>query len=87
MHKNGWSSRMKWPARGHPYPFKARMAINTGISTVESFDSGICLNYKVTAGQVHVAARLQLMAEAGKILSSYYYDCRFRGSGKARRDA
>lgn len=34
----------EWLGRGHPYPFKARMGVNTGISTVGSFGSDIILD-------------------------------------------
>jgi class 3 adenylate cyclase len=61
----------QWQSRGHPFAFRVRSGINTGVSTVGSFGSDTCLNYTAIGSQVHIAARLQQMAQPGQILLSH----------------
>lgn len=61
----------QWRVRGHAYPLKVRMGINTGINTVGSFGSDVWLNYTAIGVQVNIATRLQQIAKPGQILLSH----------------
>jgi len=60
----------KWRAGGCAHTIAVRMGINTGLATVGSFGSDAWANYTAIGGQMNIAARLQQMAEPGKILLS-----------------
>ena len=60
----------KWRAAGCAHTIAVRMGINTGLATVGSFGSDAWANYTAIGGQMNIAARLQQMAEPGRILLS-----------------
>lgn len=60
-----------WRARGVPFPIRVRMGINTGLNIVGSFGSDAWVNYTAIGVQMNIAARLQQIAEPGRILLSH----------------
>jgi len=60
----------KWKASGCAHTITVRMGINTGLAIVGSFGSDAWANYTAIGGQMNIAARLQQMAEPGKVLIS-----------------
>ncbi len=61
----------RWRAGGFAHTINVRMGINTGLAVVGSFGSDDWVNYTAIGGQMNIAARLQQMAEPGKILLSH----------------
>ncbi len=57
-----------WRTKGVPHDLMVRMGIATGFCTVGNFGSDQRLDYTVLGSPVNLAARLQAMAEPGKIL-------------------
>jgi adenylate cyclase len=61
----------KWRAEGIEHPFKARMGINSGYCNVGNFGSADRMDYTIIGAEANLAARLQSIAEAGRIVISY----------------
>ncbi|MEZ5831277.1 MAG: adenylate/guanylate cyclase domain-containing protein [Dongiaceae bacterium] len=61
----------KWRAEGTEEPFIVRMGINTGFCNVGNFGSNDRLDYTIIGAEANLAARLQSIAEGGKIVISY----------------
>ena len=62
---------VKWRNEGIENPFKARMGINTGYCNVGNFGSADRMDYTIIGAEANLAARLQSVAEAGRIVISY----------------
>jgi class 3 adenylate cyclase len=60
--------KLKWRHEGTEEPFVVRMGINTGFCNVGSNDR---MDYTIIGAEANLAARLQAIAEAGKIVISY----------------
>lgn len=52
-------------------PFRVRMGINTGFCNVGNFGSSDRMDYTNIGAEANLAARLQSMAEAGRVAMSY----------------
>ena len=63
--------QMKWSKEGFADPFRVRMGINTGYCNVGNFGSDQRLTYTIIGGEVNVAQRLEVGADANGILLSY----------------
>ncbi len=61
----------KWRKEGVENPFRVRMGINTGYCNVGNFGSADRMDYTIIGAEANLAARLQSIAEAGKIVISY----------------
>ena len=61
----------KWRAAGIEQPFRARMGINTGYCNVGNFGSNDRMDYTIIGAEANLAARLQSIAEPGRIVLSY----------------
>lgn len=61
----------KWRAEGVEQPFKARMGINSGYCNVGNFGSTDRMDYTIIGAEANLAARLQSIAEPGRIVISY----------------
>jgi class 3 adenylate cyclase len=61
----------KWRAEGVEQPFKARMGINSGYCNVGNFGSADRMDYTIIGAEANLAARLQSIAEPGRIVISY----------------
>ena len=61
----------KWRRAGIERPLRVRMGINTGFCNVGNFGSAQRMDYTVIGAEVNLAARLQSMAEPGRIVMSY----------------
>jgi adenylate cyclase len=62
---------VKWRNAGTERPFQARMGINTGYCNVGNFGSADRMDYTIIGAEANLAARLQSIAEPGKIVMSY----------------
>lgn len=62
---------VKWRNAGTEQPFQARMGINTGYCNVGNFGSADRMDYTIIGAEANLAARLQSIAEPGKIVMSY----------------
>jgi adenylate cyclase len=62
---------MKWRKSGLEQPFRVRMGINTGFCNVGNFGSQDRMDYTILGAEVNLAARLQSIAEPGRIVVSY----------------
>jgi class 3 adenylate cyclase len=62
---------MTWRAAGIEEPFRARMGINSGYCNVGNFGSADRMDYTIIGAEANLAARLQSIAEPGKIVISY----------------
>jgi class 3 adenylate cyclase len=62
---------VKWRNEGIEHPFRARMGINTGYCNVGNFGSADRMDYTIIGAEANLAARLQAVAEAGRIVISY----------------
>ena len=62
---------IEWRKRGIEHPFKTRMGINTGYCNVGNFGSESRMDYTIIGAEANLAARLQSIAEPGKIMLSY----------------
>ncbi|MGP6156150.1 MAG: adenylate/guanylate cyclase domain-containing protein [Vulcanimicrobiaceae bacterium] len=60
-----------WRSRGIEAPLRARMGINTGYCDVGNFGSNDRMEYTIIGGEANLAARLQSIAEANTIVTSY----------------
>jgi len=63
--------KVKWRQEGTEEPFVVRMGINTGFCNVGNFGSNDRMDYTIIGAEANLAARLQSIAEAGKIVISY----------------
>jgi adenylate cyclase len=61
----------KWRVAGLEQPFRVRMGINTGFCNVGNFGSHDRMDYTILGAEVNLAARLQSVAEPGRIVVSY----------------
>src|SRR5204862_1986050 len=61
----------KWRKRGVENPFRVRMGINTGFCNVGNFGSADRMDYTIIGAEANLAARLQSVAEAGRIVLRY----------------
>jgi class 3 adenylate cyclase len=62
---------VKWRNEGIEHPFRARMGVNTGYCNVGNFGSADRMDYTIIGAEANLAARLQAVAEAGRIVISY----------------
>jgi len=62
---------VKWRNEGVEHPFRVRMGINTGYCNVGNFGSADRMDYTIIGAEANLAARLQSIAEAGRIVVSY----------------
>ena len=60
-----------WRGRGVEHPFRVRMGINTGYCNVGNFGSADRMDYTILGAEANLAARLQSIAEPGRIVLSY----------------
>lgn len=63
--------KAKWRGEGTEEPFVVRMGINTGYCNVGNFGSCDRMDYTIIGAEANLAARLQSIAEGGKIVMSY----------------
>jgi len=61
----------KWRNAGIEHPFRVRMGINTGFCNVGNFGSNDRMDYTIIGAEANLAARLQSIAEPGRIVVSY----------------
>lgn len=62
---------VKWRKEGVEQPFRVRMGINTGYCNVGNFGSADRMDYTIIGAEANLAARLQSIAEPGRIVLSY----------------
>ena len=62
---------VKWRGEGIEHPFRARMGVNTGYCNVGNFGSTDRMDYTIIGAEANLAARLQTVAEAGRVVISY----------------
>jgi adenylate cyclase len=62
---------VKWRSTGTEQPFRVRMGINTGYCNVGNFGSADRMDYTIIGAEANLAARLQSIAEPGKIVMSF----------------
>ena len=62
---------VKWRSEGIEQPFRARIGINSGYCNVGNFGSTDRMDYTIIGAEANLAARLQSMAEPGRIVLSY----------------
>ena len=62
---------VKWRNEGVEHPFRVRMGINTGYCNVGNFGSDDRMDYTIIGAEANLAARLQSIAEPGRIVVSY----------------
>ncbi len=62
---------IKWRNAGVEQPFRVRMGINTGFCNVGNFGSNDRMDYTIIGAEANLAARLQSIAEPGRIVVSY----------------
>ena len=63
--------KAKWRSDGTEEPFVVRMGINSGYCNVGNFGSNDRMDYTIIGAEANLAARLQSIAEGGKIVISY----------------
>ncbi|WP_296434105.1 adenylate/guanylate cyclase domain-containing protein, partial [Rhizobium sp. UBA1881] len=63
--------KAKWRGEGTEEPFVVRMGINSGYCNVGNFGSNDRMDYTIIGAEANLAARLQSIAEGGKIVISY----------------
>ncbi len=63
--------KAKWRGDGTEEPFVVRMGINSGYCNVGNFGSNDRMDYTIIGAEANLAARLQSIAEGGKIVISY----------------
>ena len=61
----------KWRNEGIEHPFRIRMGVNTGFCDVGNFGSAERMDYTIIGVEANLAARLQSIAEPGRIVVSY----------------
>jgi len=71
MQKRLGELKSKWRGEGTEEPFVVRMGINTGYCNVGNFGSNDRMDYTIIGAEANLAARLQSIAEGGKIMISY----------------
>ena len=76
--KMAWQMQQKlrelnvnWRNSGVEQPFQARMGINSGYCNVGNFGSADRMDYTIIGAEANLAARLQSVAEPGRIVLSY----------------
>jgi class 3 adenylate cyclase len=74
---------VKWRNEGIEHPFRARMGVNTGYCNVGNFGSTDRMDYTIIGAEANLAARLQSVAEAGRIVISYETYALVRGMVEA----
>jgi adenylate cyclase len=62
---------VKWRSASTEKPFRVRMGINTGYCNVGNFGSTDRMDYTIIGAEANLAARLQAIAEPGKIVMSF----------------
>lgn len=62
---------VKWRQQGAEDIFRVRMGINTGYCNVGNFGSNQRMDYTILGAEANLAARLQSIASAGRIVISY----------------
>ena len=62
---------VKWRREGVEQPFRVRMGVNTGYCNVGNFGSADRMDYTIIGAEANLAARLQSIAEAGRVVLSY----------------
>jgi len=62
---------VKWRNEGIEHPFRVRMGVNTGYCNVGNFGSADRMDYTIIGAEANLAARLQAIAEAGRVVISY----------------
>ncbi len=62
---------VKWRNEGVEHPFRVRMGINSGYCNVGNFGSADRMDYTIIGAEANLAARLQSVAEPGRIVVSY----------------
>jgi adenylate cyclase len=65
------SLNVKWRKSGLELPLRVRMGISTGYCNVGNFGSADRMDYTILGAEVNLAARLQSIAEPGRIVVSY----------------
>jgi class 3 adenylate cyclase len=63
--------KSKWRGEGTEEPFVVRMGINSGYCNVGNFGSNDRMDYTIIGAEANLAARLQSIAEGGRIVISY----------------
>ncbi len=71
MQKRLGELKSKWRGEGTEEPFVVRMGINSGYCNVGNFGSNDRMDYTIIGAEANLAARLQSIAEGGKIVISY----------------
>lgn len=71
MQKRLVELNQKWRSEGVEEPFRARMGINSGYCNVGNFGSTDRMDYTVIGAEANLAARLQSIAELGRLILSY----------------
>jgi class 3 adenylate cyclase len=74
---------VKWRNEGIEFPFRVRMGVNTGYCNVGNFGSVDRMDYTIIGAEANLAARLQSIAEAGRIVISYETYALVRGMVEA----
>jgi len=74
---------VKWRQEGIEEPFRVRMGINTGYCNVGNFGSADRMDYTIIGAEANLAARLQAIAEPGRIVLSYETYALVRGMAAA----
>ena len=67
MQLRGKELERKWKDLGIEKPFRMRIGINTGYCTVGNFGSEDRMDYTIIGNEVNLAARLQTLADPGRI--------------------
>jgi class 3 adenylate cyclase len=62
---------ISWRNSGVEHPFQARMGINSGYCNVGNFGSADRMDYTIIGAEANLAARLQSVADPGRIVLSY----------------
>lgn len=62
---------VRWRNEGVENPFRVRMGVNSGFCNVGNFGSADRMDYTIIGAEANLAARLQSIAEAGRIAISY----------------
>ena len=60
----------RWRNQGIEFPFQVRMGVNTGFCDVGNFGSAERMDYTIIGAEANLAARLQSIAEPGRIVVS-----------------